>query len=138
MTPPATSGDVIGRDLNETIAHAVQARIESAVAADLSSSELFGQFVQRALLQPIEVGSYNEKRKTNYLRETIATTIQMATKVAVQKYVDEQMQAELEGLIATELRRRTKNIAAGMAASFAERSKSAYGITVHVNYKSDS
>lgn len=133
----AVNGDVIGRDLNETIAHAVQARIESAVAADLSSSDLFGQFVQAALLQPIEVGSYSDKRKTNYLRETIAETVKAATKVAVQKYVDEQMQAELEALIATELRRRTKSIAAGLAEDFAERSKSAYGITVHVNYPKD-
>ena len=127
--------EIIGRDLNETIAHAVQARVEAAVAAELSSSDLFAQFVQAALLQPIEVrdpGTYRD-RKTTFLRETIAKAVQEATKVAVVKHVESE-QETLEKLIATELRKHTKTIAKNLAEDAVEHAKSTYGIKVSMRY----
>lgn len=125
--------EVIGRDLNETIACAIQARVEAAVAAELSSSDLFAQFVQAALLETITVKDGYKDRKTTYLRETISNAVKLAAKAAVQKHVIGEQEL-LEKLVATELRKQTKTTAEALVGKLVKTAESGYGITVNMNY----
>lgn len=128
--------EVIGRDLNETIATAIQARVEAAVAAELSSSDLFSQFVQAALLEPMTVRENYKDRKTTYLQETIRTAIKESAKSAVVKFIDGE-QEQLEKLVAAELRKKTKEFAGNIVGSVLERAKSGYSINVDLKYQND-
>lgn len=130
------TAEVIGRDLNETIATAMQARVEAAVAAELSSSDLFKDYVRAALLQPLTKRVDYKDVKTTFLRETIDEAIRGAAKTATLKYIEGEMEA-LEAIVATELRRQTKSIAAGLVEQLAEQAKRTYGIEVKVRYPSD-
>jgi hypothetical protein len=125
-------------DLNQVIASAVQARIETEVAAALSGSELMGQYVAAALTQKIQVedrGSYR-KRETTYLRETIDAAIKEATKAAVRKVVAEEAPA-IEAVVATEMRKNVKAWASTLVSKIAEKAESPYGLTVELRYPGD-
>ena len=126
--------DAVSNDLNTVISSAVQARIETEVAAALSGSELMGQYVSAALLQPIEVQDKNyRKRNTTYLRETIDEAIREATKAAVKRVIAEE-QEQIEAQVAKELRGNIKDVAKSLAGNFAKSATSAYGFTVEVTY----
>lgn len=120
-------------DLNNVIASAVQARIETEVATALAGSELMTQYVAAALNQPIEVGDRFKSRKTTFLRETIDKAIREATKDAVQKAIAAELPA-IEAQVTAELRRNVKGIAKTMTDKLGEKVDSAYGVTVKLNY----
>jgi hypothetical protein len=122
-------------DLNQVIASAVQARIETEVATALSGSELMTQYVSAALHQKIQVedrGSYR-KRETTWLRETIDKAIREATKVAVAKVMQEEAEA-IEKHVAAELRKNVKGIASTLVGKIADVADSPYGVTVELRY----
>jgi hypothetical protein len=122
-------------DLNQVITSAVQARIESEVAAALSGSELMGQYVAAALTQKIVVedrGTYR-KRETTFLRETIDAAIKAATKAAVQKVIAAEAEA-IEAQVAAELRKNVKAIAKTLVGKVAESAESPHGIEVNLKY----
>jgi len=68
-------------DLNQTIVHAIQARIEADVAAAMLQEETWLTFVQSALQQPLSLD--NGRTKTTFLRHTLNGAIETATKQAV-------------------------------------------------------
>lgn len=122
-------------DLNTVIASAVQARIETEVAAALSGSELMGQYVAAALTQTIEVedrGSYR-KRETTFLRETIDKAIKEATAAAVRRVVAAEAEA-IEATVAAEIRKNVKGIAKTLTGKLVERAESPHGISVELKY----
>lgn len=124
-------------DLNQVIASAVQARIESEVATALSGSDLMAKYVSAALHQVIEVkerGGYNT-RKTTYLRETIDSAIQEATKAAIAKVVAAEAEA-IEAAVTAELRKNVKAIGKSLANKLVEKTESPYGVTVELRYPS--
>jgi hypothetical protein len=125
----------VSGDLNQVIASAVQARIETEVAAALSGSELMGQYVAAALTQKIQVedrGTYR-KRETTFLRETIDGAIKEATKAAVHKVVAAESE-QIERAVETALRKDLKKISVALAGKLAEASQSPYGVTVELRY----
>lgn len=127
--------DKTGGDLNQVIASAVQARIESEVAAALSGSELMGQYVAAALSQKITVedrGSYR-KRETTFLRETIDGAIKEATKAAIAKVIAAEAEA-IEATVAAEIRKNVKPIAKTLAGKLADAAASPYGVNVELRY----
>ena len=126
--------DVASNDLNTVISTAVQARIETEVAAALSGSELMSQYVQAALHQPIEVQDRNyRKRNTTYLRETIDEAMREATKAAVKRVIVEE-QDKIEAEVARELRKNVKGIANQLATNMADAAGTAYGMKIEVTY----
>jgi cell division ATPase FtsA len=127
--------DIASNDLNNVIATAVQARIETEVASALSGSELMSQYVAAALTQNIQVkdrNSYRE-RTTTYLRETIDETVRQATKKAVEKIVAEEA-PQIEKAVTAELRKNVKGISAQIVGNLVDKADSPYGITVEVKY----
>lgn len=122
-------------DLNQVIASAVQARIETEVAGALSGSDLMAQYVAAALHQKIKVedrNSYN-KRETTYLRETIDQAIRNATKAAIAKVMVDEA-AAIEAQVAAEIRKNVKGIAKQLAGKLAEAAESPYGVNVELRY----
>lgn len=122
-------------DLNQVIASAVQARIESEVATALSGSDLMAQYVSAALHQTIEVkerGGY-AVRKTTYLRQAIDGAIQEATKSAIATVVAAEAEA-IEAAVTAELRKNVKAIGKHLATQLVEKAESPYGVTVELRY----
>ena len=116
-------------DLNEVITSAVQARIESTIAAELSSSDIYGKCVTAALTKPIEVGSYSNKRKTTFLRETLEGAIREAAKDAI-GVVMESERENIEKLVATQLRRNVKVFAETLTDNAIKSANNRFGIKV--------
>jgi hypothetical protein len=132
MSAPA---DPAAGDLNQVIASAVQARIETQVAAAFSGSDLMAQYVAAALHQKIEVKDrdrYNT-RTTTFLRETIDKAIQEATAAAVRRVIAEES-AQIEAEVTKELRKNVKVLAAQLVGQVSESTKAPYGVTVTLNY----
>lgn len=126
-------------DLNQVIASAVQARIETEVAAAMSGSDLMTQYVSAALHQKIEVqheGDRYKKRQTTFLREVIDKAIREATKQAVAKVVAQEAEA-IEAQVTTELRKGVKGIAKQLVGSVVEKAEGPYGIRVELQYPKD-
>lgn len=130
------SSEITG-DLNQVIASAVQARIESEVAAALSGSDLMMQYVSAALHQKIEVKEgYSGRRQTTFLKETIDHAIQGAVKAAVQRVILEEAPA-IEAAVATEVRKGAKDIAKQLVTNVTDTAASAYGLSVTIKYPSN-
>ena len=124
-------------DLNATIAAAVNARIEAQVAEAMAGDEMLGRYVQSALRQTVEVnkrdGSYGKER-VSFLSATLGEAIQQATKRAVAAYFEQSADA-LEAEVAKALRSNSKDIAATLVASLAEKANKAYGVNVAMSLK---
>jgi hypothetical protein len=123
-------------DLNQVIASAVQARIESEVATALSGSDLMAQYVTAALQQPISVRENYRDRQTTYLAETIKKAIQEATKAAVAKVVAKEA-PKIEKLVREKMRERLDALTDQMVTSVIDKAASPYGISVELRYPSN-
>src|SRR5690606_27963440 len=76
------------KDLNTTIAAAVNARVEAAVMAALSGDELIGRYVSAALTEPVAQDTYGRKPTKTYLTTVVTEAIQEATTAAVKELVE--------------------------------------------------
>jgi hypothetical protein len=124
-------------DINTVIASAVQARIEAQVAAALADSDSFTMFVTGALQQEITVRENFRDRKTTFLAEQVREAVREATKLALKKALDDEV-PKLEALVKKALKANVDQIATGLVGNLVDRAGSPYGITVQVNYPSDS
>lgn len=127
------SDSTVTGDLNQVIVSAVQARIESEVAAALSGSELIGQYVAAALTEKITVRENYRDRTTTFLRETIDSAIKAATKAAVQKVVAEEAPL-IEKTVTAEMRKNVTAISKTLVGKLVEQADSSYGISVELRY----
>lgn len=112
-------GEIVGDDLNRTIAAAVSAKIEATVMHAFASDDVLGRFVTAALQQPVERPDARDrygKVKVPYVHAVLNDAIQAATKAAVQRIVAEQADA-LQTAIEKALVADKKNIAAMLVAS---------------------
>lgn len=128
----------VATDLNQTIASAVNARIESEVAKAMAGDEMMGKFVAAALNQEIEVKDSRDSyrtRKTTYLRHTIENAMREATKAAVQKTISRE-QKKLERAVAAHLRENTDRIAEQLVGKFVETTDSPYRVNVALKFPS--
>lgn len=125
--------DEVNAGLDAIIAKAVETKIEAVLASALAGDEIIGQYVVAALQQPIEIGPNYQKRKTTFLKHTIDEALRAATKAAVQRFVLEQ-QTAIEAAVAKELRAQTGKVAGQLVGSLAEKSATAYGLTVEVKF----
>jgi hypothetical protein len=124
-------------DLNQVIASAVQARIETEVATALAGSELMNQYVAAALNQRVqeEPSSRNgyKRVETTFLRQTVETAIRAATKAAVARVIADEAEA-IERTVTAEIRKNVKDIAAVLVGKLADAAESAHGINVELRY----
>lgn len=124
------------QDLNETIAAAVQARIETEVAAALAGSEFLGQMVASVLHQKIKVEDRHQRyghRETTFLRETLDRTIETAVKAAVVQAIADEAPA-IEAAVTTELRKQVKPLAGVLVDGLKEKADNNYGLRVELRY----
>ena len=125
----------ITQDLNATITHAVNARIEAEISKAFASDEFLAAYVRAALQQPIEVrtDSYSREKKP-FLNHVLTESIREATKVAVAKWLH-QNAPFIEAEVEKALRRETKGIAAGLVESLTKVADKAYGVDVKIDLK---
>lgn len=122
-------------DLNQTIATAVQARVEAEVLKALSGDEMFASLVAASMNALVEVpdGAYSKKRIT-FMEHVLQKTIQKATQAAVQAVVDEQ-QDRLKEMVRKGLCSKIDAIATTLVDKVVENSKSPYGWDIKVDVK---
>lgn len=104
-------------DLDATIAHAVNARVEAEVMKALSGDEVIGQYVSAALQSEVEVNKrsgYGKERRP-FLSVTIDNAVRNACKDAIAKVIVEEV-----GVIEDEVRKAVRRDAAKIAEKFAE------------------
>lgn len=132
------STELLGQDLNNTIATAVTARIEAEVTAALAGSDLMTSYVAAALSQPLEVKDPHtyRTRQTTFLKETIDKSIQAATKAAVAKVVASE-QKRIEKVVRDALKEQVDIIGSRLVGQLVEKAESPYGINVELRYGND-
>lgn len=114
----------IDGDLNQVIASAVNAKIESQVAAALAGDEVIGQYVAAALRQEVQPDRYNSRSKTTFLTHTLTSAIQTATKKATAELI-----AEQEEVIKLEVRKALRGKIGELADAMVDELKSSTGRT---------
>lgn len=124
------------QDLNQIMISAVQARIESEVAAAMAGDEFVGRLVTAALMQPVEVQdprSMYGKIKVPFLTDVLNKTIQAATKNAVVRLISEQ-EDEIEQAVRKELKASTAEIAKQLVGSVRKATQDSYGVKVELQF----
>lgn len=133
---PVSAMSDITQDLNATITHAVQARIEAEVAKAFASDEFLASYITAALQQQIEIKEdygYSRK-KVSFLHHTLSEAVRMATKTAVAKWLATNS-AQIEAEVEKALRRETKSIASALAQSLLNAADKTYGVDVKIDLK---
>ena len=106
--------DSLTTDLNATIAHAVNARIEGQVLAALADSEVMGRMVTAALQKKVNTGAYRNN-ETTYLQSLIGKAIEEKTVEVVAAELD-----TIRPLIETEVRKALRKSVGVLADSLVE------------------
>lgn len=119
----------LAQDLNSTITHAINARIEAAIAEAFVTDEFMGRYVTAALQQQVEVRDGYDRRKVPFLNHVLSEAIREATKAAVARWLRENGQ-QIEDEVAKALRRETKNIAAALTKTLTDVADKTYGVSV--------
>lgn len=118
-------------DLNTIIVSAVNARVESAVAAALSGDEVMGRYVTAALQRQVEVPSPNGygKDRVPFMSHVIESAVRDAAEAAVRKFIAEQHEV-FETEVRKHLRKAAPEFAQKMVGQLVETASRAYGIQV--------
>lgn len=121
----------LGADLDATIANAVNARVEAAVAAALSGDDFMGKYVTAALRQTVEVPSANGygKDRVTLLHKVVSQSVAAAVEAAIKRHIQEDTDA-LERVVVDELRKQRALIARRLVDSLTDAADKAYGIKV--------
>jgi hypothetical protein len=121
----------LGSDLDATITSAVNARVEAAVAAALSSDDFMSSYITAALRQTVEVPSANGygKDKVTFLHKVVSESVRTAVGEAIRRHIKDDTDA-LERIVVDELRRQRELIARQLVASLTDAADKAYGIKV--------
>lgn len=130
------SSSPVDADLNGIIATAVQAKITAQVAQALASDETMSAFVVAALQQPMEVGSYSDKRKTTFIAETCRNAVQAQTQAVVAEVVAEQAD-RIKDEVRKALRKSIGVIADGLVDGFVANASGRYP-SIKVEFANDS
>lgn len=88
----------LGKDLNDTIVAAVNAKVSAEVFAALNTDEVIAGFITQAMMQPVKVEQYGSKTEP-YLTVVIRKAIQEATKAAINEWM-----ADNQGVLKTRVR----------------------------------
>lgn len=88
----------LGKDLNDTIVAAVNAKVSAEVFAALNTDEVIGNYIMSAMMQPIKIEQYGSKTEP-YLTVVIRKSIQEATKKAIGEWM-----ADNEGILKSKVR----------------------------------
>jgi hypothetical protein len=121
----------IDGDLNQTIAAAVNARIEAEVMKALSGDEVLGAYVVAALSAPAGGDPYARKKQT-VLQKAISDAVTGATKTAILKVVEEDI-GRLEDEVRKCFRRDADKLAKSVVDGLAGQLGKGFGIQVSLN-----
>lgn len=123
-------------DLDQLIVHAVNARIEAEVTKALSGDEVIGRLVSSALRQTVDSPNdfMRSRPKQSFLTSVLEKAIQAATKKAVAKVLEEEVES-IEAAVRLALMANTHEIGRQLAASLAEAATKPYGVEVKVDLR---
>lgn len=123
-------------DIDKTIVHAVNARIEAEVFAALAGDEAIGAYVAAALAQTVEVPSRRGygKEQVPFMHTVLTSAIQTATAEAVRRVINDELPT-IEAEVSKALRRNVRGIAEGLAVTLKDAADKAYGVTVNLDLK---
>jgi hypothetical protein len=136
MNNDVIGGDLLGSDVAQTIAHAMNARVEAEVMKALAGDEMIGRLVTAALMEPVQTDRYDRRAKTPYLHVKLNEAIKGATKIALQKVVEEETPL-IEEEIRKALRRNIKTMAEQLTERLGDQLKNGYGINVTLRTPND-
>lgn len=118
----------LDKDLNDTIAAAVNAKVEAAVMVALAGDEVLGRFVSAALTQPVATDRYSREKAPTFLAHTVQKAVQEATRVAIERLVEE-AKPEIEQHVRKALRAKLPEVAATLVDGLRS---ARYGVSVTV------
>lgn len=124
--------DNLGADLNATIAHAVNARIEAQVLAALADSEVMGRMVTAALQKKVNTGAYRNN-ETTYLQSLIGKAIEEKTAEVVAADL-ETIRPLIETQVRAALRKSVGVLADSLVEGFVQAAAGSYP-SISVTYK---
>lgn len=125
-TQPGPEGD-----LNAVIVNAVNARVEAAIVTAFSGDDVMGRYVTAALRRPVEVpdGVGYGKKRVPFLSHMIEQAVRDAAKVAVQRFLAEEVES-LEEEVRKAVKRTAPAMAEKMVGQLAAQAAKGYGIQV--------
>lgn len=125
----------LGKDLNDTIVAAVNAKVSAEVFAALNTDEVIAGFITTAMMQPVKVDTYGSKTEP-YLSVVIRKAIQEATKVAIGEWM-----ADNEGVLKTRVRAvlstQIEEMAGALVEGAIEATSSRYSTKVDVKFQKE-
>lgn len=124
--------DNLGADLNATIAHAVNARIEAQVLAALADSDVMGRMVTAALQKKVTTGAYRNDG-TTYLQSLIGKAIEEKTAEVVAADL-ETIRPLIETQVRAALRKSVGVLADSLVEGFVQAAAGSYP-SISVTYK---
>lgn len=124
--------DNLGADLNATIAHAVNARIEAQVLAALADSDVMGRMVTAALQKKVNTGAYRNN-ETTYLQSLIGKAIEEKTAEVVAADL-ETIRPLIETQVRAALRKSVGVLADSLVEGFVQAAAGSYP-SISVTYK---
>jgi predicted nucleotide-binding protein (sugar kinase/HSP70/actin superfamily) len=122
-------------DINATIAHAINARLEAEMLAALSGDETIAAFITAALQEPVKKDNDSYRHETEpYLHHVLRLALQEAAKSTVARFIEEEV-VSIEDQVRKALRRNINQIAETLTKSLVDVAGKPYGVSVEINLK---
>ena len=125
----------LGKDLNDTIIAAVNAKVTAEVFAALNTDEVMAGFITQAMMQPVKVEQYGSKTEP-YLTVVIRKAIQEATKAAINEWM-----ADNEGVLKARVREtlstQVEEMAGALVQGAIENTSARYSTKVDVKFQKE-
>ena len=125
----------LGKDLNDTIIAAVNAKVTAEVFAALNTDEVMAGFITQAMMQPVKVEQYGSKTEP-YLTVVIRKAIQEATKSAINEWM-----ADNEGVLKARVREalstRVEDMAGALVQGAISATSARYSTKVDVKFQKE-
>jgi hypothetical protein len=115
MAIDPSSLDVKG-SLDQTIASAVQAKVQAMVLEAMAGDETMKAFVVSALSQPVQLDRYDRSKAQPFLHHTLAEAIKQITQATVRELLQERKD-QIRAMVETQLVDRLPALAERLAES---------------------
>lgn len=125
----------LGKDLNDTIIAAVNAKVSAEVFAALNTDDVIAGFITQAMMEPIKEDRYSSKTEP-YLSIIIRKAIQEATKTAINEWM-----ADNEGVLKARVREtlstQVEEMAGALVQGAIENTSARYSTKVDVKFQKE-
>lgn len=125
----------LGKDLNDTIIAAVNAKVSAEVFAALNTDDVIAGFITQAMMEPIKEDRYSSKTEP-YLSIIIRKAIQEATKTAINEWMEDN-QGVLKSKVREALSTQVEEMAGALVQGAIESTSARYSTKVDVKFQKE-